>query len=74
MPPNKQYYSDFLGSWYQCCGSRMFIPDPDFLPIPDRIQDPKTPTKERSEKKLVVVPFFVATNFTKLKIILFLKC
>jgi hypothetical protein len=53
MPPNKQYYSDFLGSWYQCCGSRMFIPDPDFLPILDlgyRIQDPKTSTKESGEK------------------------
>jgi hypothetical protein len=54
----------------------MFIPDPDFYPfrIPDsgsRIQDPKTATKERSEQKIVVKPFFVATNFTKLKIILF---
>jgi hypothetical protein len=54
-----------------------FIPDPDFLPIPDPgslIPDPKNSTKERSEKKFVVIPFFVATNFTKLKIILFLKC
>jgi hypothetical protein len=54
------------------CLSR--IPDPDFYPsrIPDpgyRIPDPKTATKERGEKKLVV-PFYVATNFTKLKIIL----
>jgi hypothetical protein len=68
------------------CLSR--IPDPDFYPfrIPDprsriqdlgsgsRIPDPKTATKERGEKKLVVKPFFVATNFTKLKIILFFKC
>jgi hypothetical protein len=57
-------------------GSR--IPDPDFYPsripdpgsrIPDlgsRIPDPKTATKERGEKKLVVIPFYVATNFTKL--------
>ncbi len=33
----------------QCCGSGMFIPDPDFLPIPDHrslIPDPKTATKE----------------------------
>jgi hypothetical protein len=57
----------------------MFIPDPDFYPfrIPDpgfRIPDPKTVTKERGEKKLVVRPFFVAPNFTKLKIILFFKC
>jgi hypothetical protein len=47
-----------------------------FLPIPDpgsRIPDPKTAIKERGEKKLVVIPFFVAINFTKLKIILFLE-
>jgi hypothetical protein len=59
------------------CLSR--IPDPDFYPsrIPDlgsQIQDPKTATKERGEKKIVVIPFYVATNFTKLKIILVLKC
>jgi hypothetical protein len=51
------------------CLSR--IPDPDFYPsrIPDlgsRIPDPKTATKERGEKKLIVIPFYVATNFTKL--------
>jgi hypothetical protein len=58
----------------QCCGSGMFIPvpDPDFYPF--RIPDPKTATKERGEKKFVVKPFFVATNYTKLKIILFFKC
>jgi hypothetical protein len=41
-----------------------------------RIPDPKTLTKEKGEKKLIVIPvlFSVATNFTKLKIILFLKC
>jgi hypothetical protein len=55
------------------------IPDPNFYPfwIPDpgsRIPDPKTATKERGEKKFVVKTFFVATNFTKLKIILFFKC
>jgi hypothetical protein len=49
----------------------MFIPDPDFYPfrIPDpgsRIPDPKTATKERGEKKFVIKPFFVVTNFTKL--------
>jgi hypothetical protein len=48
-------------SYWQCCGSGMFIPDP------------KISTKERGEKKLVVIPFFVSTNFTKLKIILFFK-
>ncbi len=46
------------------------IPDPDFYPsrIPDpgsRIPDPKTATKERAERKFVVIPFYVATNFTK---------
>jgi hypothetical protein len=62
----------------QCCGSGMFIPDPGswFLPIPDpgsQIPDPKTATKERGEKKFVVITFYVATNFTKLQIILVLK-
>ncbi len=65
-----------------CCGSGRFIPDPRswFLPIRDpqnlrsRIPDPKTATKERVLKKFVVISFFVATNFTKLKNILFLKC
>jgi hypothetical protein len=45
--------------------------------IPDlgsRIPDPKTATKERGEKKFVVITFYVATNFTKLQIILVLKC
>jgi hypothetical protein len=48
------------------------IPDPDFYP--SRIPDPKTATKERGEKIFVVIPFYVATNFTKLIIILFLMC
>ncbi len=47
----------------------MFIPDPG-----SRIPDPKTATKERGEKKFVVITFYVATNFTKLQIILVLKC
>jgi hypothetical protein len=38
-----------------------------------RIPDPKTATKVRGEKKIVVIPFFVATNFTKLINFLFLK-
>jgi hypothetical protein len=40
----------------QFCGSGMFIPDPDFLPVPDpgsRIPAPKTATKERGDKKFV---------------------
>jgi hypothetical protein len=64
----------------------MFIPDPDFYPsrildfgsrildLGSRILDLKTATKERGEKKFVFIPFYVATNFTKLKIILGLKC
>jgi hypothetical protein len=63
----------------QCGGSGMFIPDPGswFLPIPDpgsRIPDPKTATKERGEKKVGVITYYVAKNFTKFKIILVLKC
>jgi len=50
----------------------MFIPDPDFYP--SRIPDPKTAINEKGEKKFVVIPFYVATNFTKFKIILVLKC
>jgi hypothetical protein len=52
------------------CLSR--ISDPDFYP--SRIPDPKTATKERGEKKFDVIPFYVSTNFTKLYIILVLKC
>jgi hypothetical protein len=52
------------------CLSR--VPDLDFYL--SRIPDPKTATKERGENKFVVIPFFVVTNFTKFKIILFLKC
>ncbi len=48
------------------------IPDPDFFP--SRIPDPKTATKERDEKKFDGIPFYEATNFTKLYIILVLKC
>jgi hypothetical protein len=55
------------GEGGQCCGSGMFIPDLGF-----RIPGPKPATKERGEKKCL--PFFEDTNFTKLKIILFLKC
>jgi hypothetical protein len=50
------------------------IPDPDFYPSRSRIPDPKTATKERGEKKFVIIPFYVATNLKKLKIILVLKC
>jgi hypothetical protein len=52
------------------CLSR--ISDPDFYP--SRIPDPKTATKERGEKKFDVIPFYVATHFTNLYIILVLQC
>jgi hypothetical protein len=41
-----------------------------FLPIPD----PKIATKERGGKQICCHTFYVATNFTKLKIIFVLKC
>jgi hypothetical protein len=50
------------------CLSR--IPDPDFYL--SRIPDPKTAMKIRGRKKLVVIiPFYVATNFTKLNYFIF---
>ncbi len=55
-------------------GSGIFIPDPGswFLAILD--PGSKTATKARGEKKLVVITFYVATNFTKLQIISVLNC
>jgi hypothetical protein len=41
------FYFYFLFSWFQCGGSGMFIPDPEFYP--SRIPDPKTAAKERGE-------------------------
>jgi hypothetical protein len=52
------------------CLSR--IPDPDLYPFRNPGSQISA-TEERGEKKFVVKPFFVATNFTKLKIILFLN-
>jgi hypothetical protein len=61
----------------------MFIPDPDFYP--SRIPDPGSPRipdlgsriqkqqQKRGVKKICCHTFFVATNFTKQKIILFLN-
>jgi hypothetical protein len=56
-------------SIFQCCGSGRIFTHPG-----SRIPDPKTATKERGEKKFVVITFYVATNFTKLHIILVLMC
>jgi hypothetical protein len=53
-------------------GSLILIFYPSRIPdLGSLILDPKTSTKERGEKKFVVIPFFVAKNFTKLKIIYF---
>jgi hypothetical protein len=43
-----------------CCGSGMFIPDRIliFTHPGSRIPDPKTVTKERGEKKFVIILFF----------------
>jgi hypothetical protein len=51
-------------------GSRILI----FTHPKSRIPDPKTATKERGEKKLVVITFYVATNLRKLQIISVLNC
>jgi hypothetical protein len=51
-------------------GSRILI----FTHPGSRISDPKTVTKERGEKKFVIILLFVVTNFTKLNFMLFLKC
>jgi hypothetical protein len=62
---------------YPGSGSRILIFTHPGFRIPDlgsRIPDPKSATKERGEKKFFVITFYVATNFTKLKIILVLKC
>jgi hypothetical protein len=40
---------------------------PDLVFYPSRIPAPKTATKERGEKKFVVITFYVAINFTKLQ-------
>jgi hypothetical protein len=56
-----------MGQWKvymgQRCGSRILIRALDFLSI----SDPKTGTKKGG--KVVVLPVFVSTNITKLKII-----
>jgi hypothetical protein len=57
----------------QCCGSGMFIPDSGswFLPIPD--PGFQNSNSREGWKKINCYTFFAAINFTKLKIILFLK-
>ncbi len=45
------------GTFFQCCGSGMFIPDPDFYP--SRIPDLKTTTTERGGKNLLSYLFLL---------------
>ncbi len=59
----------------QCCGSGMFIPDPDFYP--SRIQDLGSQIQKQLQKRGVkknVKHFFCSTNCTKCKKKLFLNC
>ncbi len=56
---------------YQCCGSGMFIPDPDFSHPGSRIQKQQ---QKRGVKKFVVISFFCSHKFNKIETILFLKC
>jgi hypothetical protein len=53
----------------------MIIPDPGPDFYPSRIPDIGTwiQQHQEEEKKFVVLPLFVVTNFTKFKIILFLS-
>jgi hypothetical protein len=66
-------------------GCLSWIPDPDFylsqIPDPgsgswilDRGSRIQKQQQKRGEQKCVVIHFFVATNFTQMKIILCLKC
>jgi hypothetical protein len=67
--PDPEFYPSRipdLGSWISDPGSRI-------LDLGSWIPDPKTAIKERGEK-ISCHTFFVAINFTKLKIILFLEC
>jgi hypothetical protein len=52
------------------CLSRILI----FTHPGSRIPDPKNSNKREGSNKFFVMPFYVATNFTKLKMILVLKC
>ncbi len=60
--------------YIQCCCIRDGLSrTPIFTHPGSRIPDPKQQQKI-VVKKLIVLPFFVATNFSELNIILFLKC
>jgi hypothetical protein len=58
----------------QCCGSGMFIPDPDFSLIPDPGSRIQKPQQKRRVKKICCHTFFCSHKFHKMENILFLKC
>ncbi len=50
----------------QCCGSRMFIPDPDFYPPDPGSRNPDPATKRKVErKKYVFLPFFLLPHISQ---------
>ena len=63
---------DFYLTRFPVWRIRDVYPGSRFLPIPD--PGSKNSNKREGWKKIVVITFYVATNFTKLKIILVLKC
>jgi hypothetical protein len=72
--PNSDF-NFFIGQhWLQCWGPGMFIPDPGswFLTIPDL--GSKNTHKRGGGEQNCCHTFFLATNFTKSKFILFLIC
>ncbi len=66
LKSSNKYFTVKSLTHYQCCGSWMFIPDPDFCPSGSRIE-------KQQQKRRVKKIFFVTTNITNLKIILFLN-
>jgi hypothetical protein len=73
---HKSKSQGFSFTFLQCCGSGIFIPDPGSGSRIQIFTHPwsKNSNKREGWKKIVVIPFYVDTNFTKLKIILVLKC
>jgi hypothetical protein len=77
-PDPEKWFKPSLKSSVADPGCLSRIPDPDFYPsrIPDlgsRIQNIKQQEKTGVKKNLFFITFYVATNFTKLQIILVLK-
>ncbi len=60
--------SQFSGAQYQCCGSGMFIPDPDFYPsrIPDLGSGIQKQEQKWGVKKICCHTFFCSHKFHKI--------